>query len=182
MSWTYSDLAALQKRKHKFAFNPSNEAEKSNISPMRTNLTNTGMAAQKIFEMTAAAYERKGLLRLRKTDPPVKFIGGKPIFQINPWLDYAGTWAERGGRMLCLEVKSTVKTRLDLSLGQLESVTSWIEFGATVAVIWYRFDLCRIAYPGELCDNPKWDELQEVKPGIGGVVFDWLENLRGRKV
>lgn len=168
MSWTCSDLAAMQKR-----------ILASNARRLRTNLTNTGGAAQKLFEMAAATYEQQGLLMLRKTDPPVRHVRGRVIFLDNPWLDYAGCWAERGGPMLCLEVKSTVKTRLDLSDVQRGSVMKWELFGAVVAVIWYRFDQCRIAFPKHFhTRNPKWVELDEVKPGVGRVVFDWLGNLR----
>ncbi len=152
------------------------------VTQPRRNLTNTGKAYEKLFAITATAYERKGLLRLCKVDPPVRMVRGRVIFLPNPHLDFVGCWSERGGRMLCLEVKSTAALTLDMRPSQRESMRHWQEFGAVVALVWYRFDGCRIAWPQDVvCSSPmRWDGLEEVKSGPGWVVFDWLDNLRKR--
>jgi hypothetical protein len=170
MSWTLQQLADLQRRR----------TEGEQPKAVRSNHLNTGKSYEKLFEMTAAAYERKGLLLLRKVDPPVKFIAGRAIFLANPYLDYIGSWSERGGRLLCLEVKSTSKPSLTLEDSQRAAAVRWHEFGAVVAIIWYRFDCCRIAWPEQIAIRSPmhWQTLEEVRPGTAGVVFDWLENLR----
>jgi len=89
-------------------------------------------------------YLKQGRAKLEKVDPPTKVVGRPPriIYQRNPFLDLVGTWTEKQGRALFLEVKSTTSHRLPISRpngltkDQLGHLRAWSEAGATVALLW----------------------------------------------
>lgn len=83
---------------------------------------------------------------MKRTAPPVRIMGGKAgrnvLFLGNPWLDYAGVWTERDGRMMVFEAKSTSGDRLPflsdsgLTERQMEAGHHWDAAGAVVFLLW----------------------------------------------
>lgn len=109
-------------------------------------MKNRGKQFEKDLEEVFTFYEHRRLLVLRKVDPPTQFIGpGKIIYKANPFLDFVGSWTERGGRMLVIEAKHTDNPKLDISSGagittdQMHSLRRWHHAGAVAAVLW-RFE------------------------------------------
>lgn len=155
---------------------------------IRTNLTNDGRAAQEMVRMSASAYERQGRLMLRKIDPPCRIVGSGParrvIFMPNPWLDFAGTWTERGGRMLILEIKSTNSERLAVGTGgitaaQCDSLLSWHQAGAACGVLWHRGDDWAYIHPVQIAGEKSmsWIDCEPIPRGTGMVICDFLSVL-----
>ena len=112
-------------------------------SPLKKS---TGSEFQKLLEAVFEGYEKRGMARLRKVEMPVKVFGPpqkrKVVFLENPWLDYAGTWTELGGRMLIIEAKSTEGQRLEIGEGgitskQMDNLQAWHRAGAAVAIVWH---------------------------------------------
>jgi hypothetical protein len=110
--------------------------------------TNTGKPFEKLLEKTFAAYQALGVMSIEHVDPPTRSVrcGGqwKVIWQPNPFVDYLGTWTARGGRMLCLEAKSTDQDVLDINsyksngvtIKQWESIKRWSNAGAACGILW----------------------------------------------
>lgn len=90
---------------------------------------------------TAFNYERNRLLVLRKVDPPTVQFGGRLIRKRSPFLDFVGSWTERGGRALFLEAKSVNQGVLPigdrgLKPEQWNSMRVWHWAGALTGIIW----------------------------------------------
>ncbi len=106
--------------------------------------TSHGRGFEQQVENSAAHYERQQILLLRKVEPPTRVVGGgaarKVIFLDNPFLDFVGSWTERGGRMIVLEAKETHEPRLSYGGGlterQLEAMHRWWQVGAAVGLVW----------------------------------------------
>lgn len=103
---------------------------------------NSGKALENLIEKEAKRYEQKGILMLRKADPPsfTRNINGVPVTMLtsNPFPDFVGIME---GRMLCIEAKSTKDDRLPfgksgLRSKQLDDLRQWRKFGAVSGVIW----------------------------------------------
>ncbi len=163
---------------------------------IRTNHLNTGKAFERELEITFAAYETQKLATLRKVDPPTRSIGGgsspKRVFHLpNPFLDFVGTWTERGGRALFLEAKSTQDPRLPLGRSggitekQVENLLMWARAGAVSCLIWHVAGETRVLGAG----NVGWAVEQGKKSlvpadgglvtrGMGSVLWDVLAVLR----
>ena len=112
---------------------------------------NTGKDLENRIAKIAQIYEAQGVAVLRKCDPPSRTfnINGKNITTLlkNPYPDFVGVWAERGGRTLMIEAKSTKEPRLPImgksggvKKEQVDSLMLWESFGAAVGVVW-EYDL-----------------------------------------
>ena len=147
------------------------------------------------METVCAQYQSRGLMRLKKVDPPVKVLGGgaarKVIFLENPWTDYAGCWSEAGGRAVFAECKSTQEPRLTiqhsggLTTNQLENLLLWEAAGAFCFVLWecreavYYISMQAIRkkiMSGVRHFKPI--DVAHVQQGQGFILFDFLENMR----
>lgn len=154
---------------------------------MRRNFRNTGAVAEKMILLTAKEYERRGILTLRKVDPPLRTWGpGRTILLPNPWLDFAGAWTERDGRMFLVEVKSMRERQLRIGIGgvndrQLENAVLWSRAGAAVLLLWecsggwFAGPLPEIAVGTETLSP---GSLMEVQRGTGLILVDFVKSLR----
>lgn len=104
---------------------------------------NDGREFQKRVLKSAEEYQANRVLRIKKVDPPLRYIGpGKMLHLENPFLDFVGVWNERGGRAIFIETKSTTgSARLPLGQGgltdkQVLSLHRWALFGAVSFLLW----------------------------------------------
>lgn len=91
----------------------------------------------------AKVYEAKKYLVLRKVDPPSRIIRGRVLFLANPFLDFVGSFTERGGRAIFLEAKETHEDKLGIGAKtngitdkQLHSLRVWHHSGAIAGTLW----------------------------------------------
>jgi penicillin-binding protein-related factor A (putative recombinase) len=155
----------------------------------------TGKDFEKTLADVFAAYERRGVAKIRKVDPPVRVIGGgkfrKIVFLENPWLDYAGTWTEFGGRQLIIEAKSTDDPRLEIgekgiTETQIDNLLDWHRYGAAVGIVWHHKGAVRVITSATIehakdygIKSFKWRHLPAVQQGEGFILWDVLEAIRG---
>lgn len=106
-------------------------------------MKNNGKPLEAAIKAVAVHYARNGEMRLEKVDPPTRIVFPKRIvFMENPFLDFIGTWTERGGRMVCIEAKSTdgptltLKHKGGVTEGQINSMRLWADYGAAVGIVW----------------------------------------------
>lgn len=170
---------------------------------MRTNRHNTGIAFQQSIEKTANWYQSKGLLRIKKVDPPMRVMGGGPskriIFLPNPFLDFVGVWTERGGRAVFVEAKSTAdpKLKFDSDSGvtetQMDSLRNWHNAGAVSFVLWecggkvrmvtgsYLAQCRDVARAGAGFKYVDWEAVgPDIPQGVGFALVDFLPEMRAR--
>lgn len=161
------------------------------------NAANDGRRFQELMDKIHAAYEQRGIARIRKTDPPVRVMGSpmkaRVIFQPNPWLDYAGSWKANSGRAIIIEAKSTVEPTLRI-LGegmdgsgikhtQLVNAEAWRDAGAAVAFLWHYNAEIRIFTPAMVRaalterKSLRWMDVHKIPQGEGFIVFDYLRAL-----
>ena len=152
--------------------------------------SNTGKPFEHRMETVLAQYSSKGLMRLKKVDPPTKIIGRKVIFLENPFLDYAGSWTEASGRSVFCECKSTKEPVLPiLSAGlnenQIRSLLKWHYAGSACFTLWDHAG--NVYYIGmrKLIEkihtgvrNFKPAECELVGQGTGFILFDFIKNMR----
>mgnify|MGYP001604299036 CR=1 FL=1 len=108
---------------------------------MRTNRFNTGKPFEHALEKIAAQYASRGLLSLRKVDPPLRYVGASIVHMANPFTDFIGCWSERGGRALFVEAKSTREPKLPvgksgLTSAQIDAMHCWSAAGAAAFLLW----------------------------------------------
>lgn len=107
----------------------------------------TGTSFEEHVQIVAAAYEVQGRAALSKQSAPVLVLmGGRKVIPLkNPYLDFSGTWIERGGRALHIEAKASKVPRLPiyvetkgagLTTEQIESLERWRTAKAAVLVLW----------------------------------------------
>lgn len=154
---------------------------------------NTGKDFEKLLEAVFQGYETRGIARIQKVDPPVRIVGPfgrkRVIFLENPWLDYAGSWTEAGGRMLIIEAKSTEEPSLELGDGgitkrQTDELTKWDRYGALTGIVWHHRGDVRVITAATLrvalamgLKSFKWQHLPPVPKGEGWVLWDVLGAL-----
>lgn len=107
---------------------------------------NRGKGLEEYLDVLNEQYEKRGIARIRKVDPPSRTVTvkGRPrtILMPNDWLDYAGTWKARGGRALIFEAKHTEEPRLRIARDggitqrQWENLLAWEAAGAATFVVW----------------------------------------------
>lgn len=108
-------------------------------------MKNTGTDFETTLQGVMDAYKRLGKLRMVKAAPPIRVFGPpgrqRVIMLPNPFLDFVGTWVERGGRMVMIEAKRTREARLPLSDSGLKesqraAMLNWTVSGAVSFVLW----------------------------------------------
>lgn len=125
---------------------PPVEPEPEPETRQRTNAWSDGREWEETISATALEYERNGVLRMRKVSPPSRVVGGKGdrkvIFMTNDFLDFVGSWMQRGGRALFLEAKQTHEDRLPLARPgglteqQVRALRDWTLASAATGVLW----------------------------------------------
>lgn len=157
----------------------------------RTNALNTGIGFQKRIEAVAAQYLAQGYMTVTKVDPPVRIFGGRVIFQLNAWPDFAGAWREMAGRMVCFECKSTADYRLGLggSSGitdkQLDALRRWHNYGAAAFILWEHAPSQKVLFvtasdAAAISTERKhlrWEDGQPVVQGMKWVTHDFRQNM-----
>lgn len=155
---------------------------------MPSNRRNDGRAFETQVEAILRVYESKGLMSVRKVDPPTKVIGGRVIFQANPFPDFIGAWTERGGRMIAFEAKSTLDARLEangnrgITITQMRSLREWRNANAATFVLWEHRGVVKMVPDFRLrtlheahSKSIGWDDLEAfvVPAGTGYVTADF---------
>lgn len=156
-----------------------------------TNHANDGRSFEDIVERINLQYQRKGMMRLKKVDPPTRVFKGTVIFLENPFLDYAGVMTMERGRAVFIEAKSTSVARLAIggrggvSDKQIGALDAWEECGAIVGVLWgyqdeMRFVSRKMIHAVLQSENAslKWSEAEPIARGKGFIIYDYIENLR----
>lgn len=162
-------------------------------------MKNGGTDFESHVEIVCDAYRAQGLADIEKVAPPVKVFGrdsrgmARVALLPNPYLDFIGTWTERDGRAIHLEVKTTSAPRLPVGNNdgvdaeQLASLRRWHTAGAVVGVLWQhgpevRFvSLVQITHALEVDQRKsvRWIDAYPCPPGDDGLIsFDFLAMLR----
>lgn len=159
------------------------------------NASNDGRYFQDTLTAVFDEYERLGIASIKKTEPPMRVVGGgkfrRVIFLANPWLDYAGT--TNLGRAVIIEAKSTSKPRLGIDSNeaagikthQRETALRWQNMGAVAFYLWHWTDGIRegvrLLTP-TIVENAlrrgvrsvTWDDALRIPRGAGRLIFDPL--------
>lgn len=157
--------------------------------------TEHGKWLQDEITRIADDYERRGIARLKKVDPPLRIIGnpfkgkGRVIPLANPFLDFMGAWTARQGRVIVIEAKSTQEPKLPLGNGGLDSdqwtlLNRWRGAGGAVGVVWgYKHELRFVPFEairsqlGAGVKHLKWEHATPIPRGLGFCTFDFLHTL-----
>lgn len=165
---------------------------------IRPNYWSDGRSLEHELEIIASLYAERGILRLGRTTPPTRTWregeSQRVCFLKNPWLDYAGTWTEREGRMLLIEAKTTHEPVLNLAAGkdgkgglsknQIENLMLWEKAGAAVGCIWQWQGKCVWINTKDIQrEFPKvkhvyFRDLPPIPQGEGFILIDFVQNLR----
>lgn len=154
--------------------------------------SNQGRALQGEIDRIANAYRTVGIAKLHKVDPPCRVVGfgaaRKVIFMPNPFVDYVGTWTQRGGRSLALEAKSTAEPKLPIrqqsgvTEKQFEALSEWEQHGAAVGILWgYKNEIRFVPMAAARAQlaagvkHVKWDTATVIPRGLGLVTFDFIK-------
>lgn len=156
--------------------------------------SNQGKGLQGEIERIAIEYQRKGILWLKKIDPPCRIVGKginrKVIFLENPWLDFQGIWTRHNGRAISLEAKMTDEPKLQFGKGgltdtQLLSMGTHSAHGAATGVLWMFGGAIRFLAYGTLqaiqrngARHAKWDQATEIQRGLGFITWDFERILQ----
>ena len=157
---------------------------------------NTGTTFEDHVAICCDVYRAQGRADITKVTPPSRclFIGPgrqKTILLENPYLDFVGTWTERGGRAIHLEAKTTQAARLPVgndagvNAEQLANLDRWHRAGAAVGVLWehgseVRFvSLTALQHAREVEErvSVRWEKAYQIPPGEGFLSFDFLAVL-----
>ena len=174
---------------------------------MRTNHFNTGKAFEAEIERVLIQYQASGILRMKKVDPPLRYIGpGKVLHLANPFVDFVGCWTERGGRMVVMECKSTKRKMqgIELDIGiqreprlplgddgltdrQVDALRHWSAAGAVAFVLWRHGDTDTMLLPWPAIRavaaagqrrHLLWSDGHLVRRGLGFVTVDFVAEMR----
>lgn len=160
---------------------------------------NSGTAFERQLVQIFDGYAKQRRAKIHKVDPPHKVvtrrIAGRWVQQVileeNPWLDFAGSWAEAGGRMLVIEAKTTREPRLPLRVAKGASGLSdeqwrngidWQRAGAMVLILWEHRGEIRATTPAMAAHaarelgrkSIRWCDAHPLPRGLGWVRFDVL--------
>lgn len=158
----------------------------------KKNASNDGRRFEELFESVVTQYNYKRVLKLAKVDPPTRVVGpGRIIFLANPFSDYVGSWSERQGRAIFIEVKSTMEDTLPiredscLKNKQIDDLIMWHGVGAAVGVVWesnFRAGFLPIGLIDSIRRSGRkhirFDEADPIPQGVGLILFDFVVNLR----
>lgn len=154
-------------------------------------MASSGTRFETYLANTLEAYRVKNLLYMEKVEPPIKTMyGGKRVIHLkNPFLDFIGTWTERGGKMIMVECKLTSEPLLKIGTNgiktaQLTNGLKWEQMGAAVAYLWQFEDQTRLVTPRMVASQLKTRnslrlcDAHPVSQGQGFVLIDFLALLR----
>lgn len=109
-------------------------------------MKNDGSTFEQILATQHEAYEAQGRARICQVSPPCRVFGTpgrqRVVMLDNPFVDFVGSWLERGGRSIHIEAKVTGKPILGfnndtgIKVKQLENLQRWEKAGAAVGVLW----------------------------------------------
>lgn len=112
----------------------------------RTNEWSDGRQWEETILACSHLYEQANFLRVRKVSPASRIVGGgndrKVIFMPNDFVDFVGSFTQRGGRAVFVEAKQTHEDRLPLGRGggvtdkQVRTMRDWTLANAMTAVLW----------------------------------------------
>lgn len=157
-------------------------------------MKNNGSQFEEILGTQHEAYEVQGRARLHKVSPPCLVFGTpgrqRVILKENPFLDFIGSWIERGGRSMHLEAKMTGEPRLGINNAtgikpqQLINLKAWEDSGAVVGVLWYHAGECRLlslaqifAALGDGRHSVRWEKAYKLYQTTDLVFWDYLPAL-----
>ena len=148
-------------------------------------MRNDGTAWERTVQDICDEYERKGIMRVKKVSPPTLVINKRVVHLPNPFPDFVGSFTSYGGRMIALEVKSTMEPRLPLgdrglTANQQDALHQWHAAGAIAYVLWIH-DAKMAAIPWSWINNGShaksiaWSDASMfcVKQGIGRIIWDF---------
>ena len=160
------------------------------------NASNDGRGLQTFLDALFLEYERLGIARIRKVDPPVRVFGTgrhrKVVFLKNPWLDYAGVI--KGGRAVVIEAKSTGAKSLPIptdekskssgiQLHQQEIAIAMQRLGAVAFFLWMHAGDLKIVTPAMVSaalltrKSVRWCDAMPIARGPGALSFDPLASF-----
>jgi penicillin-binding protein-related factor A (putative recombinase) len=160
-----------------------------------SNWRNDGRAFENALEAIFTRYQSHGLMRVKKCEPPCKVTGfgafRRVIFLENDYLDFVGSWNERGARFTTLEAKSTSKPVLPLNqkggltTKQVDALRHWTRAGCVAAVLWEHRGEVKLVR-SELVEatlyrrkSLRWEDAgNPIKPGVGLERWQILSALR----
>ena len=159
--------------------------------------SNQGTAFERRIAPQLTLWKRQGRAKIEKVDPPSLTRGFKTILLPNPFLDYAGTWTEMGGRTIIVEAKHTDKSRLDINRKggitekQWSDLKKWKAAGAECFILWehptsldpFELRILTIEIAAAACEKGgrvsiPWHEALKVQRGTGMNRFDWLTTAK----
>ncbi len=161
---------------------------------MTSNAFNDGHGFESSLAKVNAIYEQRGLATVCKVEPPVKSFGHgithRTIYLPNPFVDFCGSWTERGGRAMHFEAKSTSEPALPcqakggFSQSQRDSMARWRTAGAVTFLLWemhgqtrfWTYDMVQAGLQDRA--SLVWADGHVVGAGKGWLFIDWLATVR----
>jgi len=154
-------------------------------------MKNTGTDFESILETQHAAYLAQGRAKIEKVSQPIRVFGPpgrqRVIHLPNPFLDFTGSWIERGGRAIHIECKVTGEPRLSFNSdtgikpAQLEALIGWEAAGAAVGVLWFHAGRARLlTLPHILAaehvgrKSVRWASAYDLPQGGDLIFWDYL--------
>jgi hypothetical protein len=154
-------------------------------------MKNGGTEFENILETQHEAYLAQGRAKLEKISQPIKVFGPRGHQKIvhldNPFLDFSGSWIERGGRNLHIEAKVTGEPRLPiyseigLKVKQMNALHAWHKAGAAVGVLWFHEGTARLltitqieAARAEGRGSVRWERAYPLRQTTPLVFWDYL--------
>lgn len=156
----------------------------------KPRIKTSGTAFEARVKSVCDTYLAQGRAYLEKVDPPTVKTQYRTIYKDNPFLDYVGSWIERGSRIVHIEAKSNLKARLPIStdkdgvsVEQIANLIAWEKAGAAVGILWERYGEVRFVTIAQMgaarADDMKsvaWERAYPIPTGRG-VEFDFLAVL-----
>lgn len=157
---------------------------------MTSNFRNDGWRFERIVDGILTQYAARGWMRVKKVEQPIRVFKNRVAHLENPFLDYIGAWTERGGMTICIEVKSTLKTRLPLGAGgltarQQEEMHKWALAGAAVILLWEcggavgMWTMASIEFEAQRRHNLDFEDRIIVPAGTGFIIYDFRSVMLG---
>ena len=157
-------------------------------------MKNGGAQFEEILATQHEAYEAQGRARLHKVSPPCLVFGTpgrqRVVLKENPFLDFVGSWTERGGRSIHVEAKMTATPRIGINNAtgikpdQLVNLQKWEASGSAVGVLWFHAGECRLltlnqifAARDEGRGSVRWGKAYRLYQTTDLVFWDYLTAL-----
>lgn len=157
----------------------------------KKSITTTGTTFEARIKAVCDCYLASGRAYFEKVDPPTVKTQYRTIYKDNPFLDFVGSWIERGGQSIHIEAKSNSKTALPISadkdgvsVEQIESLEKWQAANAAVGILWEHKGEVRFVTLAMMEDakaenikSVPWARAYRIPKGAGAVEFDFLAIL-----